>query len=101
MSVALVGGMDRLSSHYVDEADRLGIRLTVFNVSRPGMAEKIRNVDALVVFTNKISHESRGQALRAARARNIPVVLRHSCGICTFRNCLDCLKKQLGGIGND
>jgi len=100
MSVALVGGMDRLARHYIGEAKRLGIFLQVFNVSEPGMVEKIQNVDALVIFTNKISHQARAQALRVARLRKIPVLLRHSCGICTFRSCLDCLKNQLGGIGN-
>lgn len=100
MSIALIGGMDRLARHYVGEAKRIGISLKVFDVSEPSMVEKIRNVDALVVFTNKVSHQARAQALRVARSRKIPVFLRHSCGICTFRNCLDCLKNQLGGTGN-
>jgi hypothetical protein len=33
MSIALIGGMDRLARHYVSEAERLGIFLKVFNVS--------------------------------------------------------------------
>jgi hypothetical protein len=102
MSVALIGGMNRLERHYIDEAKRHGISLRVFSVSETGMAEKIRNVDALVVFTNKVSHKARAQALQVARSRKIPMLLRHSCGVCTFRDCLDCLQKQKrhGGFGN-
>ncbi len=100
MSVALVGGMDRLERHYIDEARRHGIALKVFGTAETGMAGKMRNVDALVVFTNKVSHEARAQACRVARSRKIPLLLRHSCGVCTFRDCLNCLKNLPGGSGN-
>lgn len=100
MCIALIGGMDRLGKHYAEEAERRGILLKVFNGPDASMAAKIRDVDALVIFTNKVSHRARREAMRVARSRKIPVAMHHSCGICTFRSCLDCLKNRLGGIGN-
>lgn len=100
MSVALIGGMERLERRYADEARRLGIALKVFNVAEAGMAGKLKKVDALVVFTNKVSHEARTEAFRVARSRGIPLILRHSCGVCTFRDCINCLNNRLGGNGN-
>ncbi|MDA8121530.1 MAG: DUF2325 domain-containing protein [Deltaproteobacteria bacterium] len=92
MCVGLIGGMDRLGKHYAAEAKQRGILLKVFNVPEASMAAKIRGVDALVIFTNKVSHRARREAVHVARSRKIPVFLHHSCGVCTFRRCLDCLK---------
>ncbi len=92
MCIALIGGMDRLERCYVMEAERVGISLKVFN--RPGaqMKPRMGHVDAMVIFTNKVSHRAKREAMGVAKSRNIPVYLRHSCGICTLRRCLDCIK---------
>lgn len=91
MCVALIGGMDRLERHYVVEAERFGIELKVFTKFETKIASKIKNVDALVIFTNKVSHKARGEVMSIARAENIPVLMYHSCGICTLRDCFNCL----------
>ena len=91
MCVALIGGMDRLERHYINEAERFGVELKVFTKFEANIALKIKNVDALVILTNKVSHGARKEAMDIAKAGNIPVLMRHSCGICTLRDCLDCL----------
>lgn len=91
MCVALIGGMDRLERQYLDEAAKLGIDLRVFTKSEAGITSKIRNVDAMVIFTNKVSHQVKKQAVVAAKTKNIPIFMHHSCGICTLRECLGCL----------
>lgn len=93
MCVALVGGMDRLERHYINEASKLGVKLKVFSQNIGARALKIRNVDAVVVFTNKVSHNSRKDALRAARSKKIPFLMCHSCGVSSLKDCLNCLKK--------
>ena len=60
------------------------------------MAAKIKNVDAVVIFTNKISHNAKREVMRIAKVRKIPVFMHHSCGICTWRDCLNCLKNRKG-----
>ena len=89
MCVALVGGMDRLERRYIEEARRLGIDLRVFTRPETGLKSKIENVDAVVVFTNKVSHEARNIVMKTARSRGTPVYVHHSCGICSLRDCLN------------
>jgi hypothetical protein len=91
MCLAVIGGMDRLQRHYREEADRTGVELRIFNRSEANLAAKLNNVDALVIFTNKISHRARNEAVTVARRKEIPVFMYHSCGVCTLRNCLNCL----------
>ncbi len=92
MCIALIGGMDRLERRYIDEAARFGIALKVFTKSETNLSKKIVNVDAVVIFTNKVSHRAKKEAMNTARAKNIPVFDYHSCGICTLRDCLNCIK---------
>ena len=91
MCVALIGGMDRLERHYFEEAGKTGIDLRIFSVLEANLASKIKNVDAIVIFTNKVSHKVKKQAMDASRANGIPVFMHHSCGVCTLRECLNCL----------
>ncbi len=96
-------GIDRrngqLERHYKSEAVRFGIDLKVFNTSVAGIASKLKNMDAVVIFTNKVSHRARKEVLKAARTRNVPVYQCHSCGVCTLRDCFNCLNNYKEGSG--
>jgi hypothetical protein len=91
MSVALIGGMDRLERHYTDEAQRAGVGLRVFSRSEVNIVAKLKNMDAMLIFTNKVSHRVKTEAMKAAKAHGIPVYMQHSCGVCTLRACLNCM----------
>lgn len=97
MCVAVIGGMERLERHYRNEADKFGIDLKVFNTSAAGIASKLKNVDAIVIFTNKVSHRARREAMQFARSGKVPVFQYHACGLCTLRDCFSCLNKTTGG----
>lgn len=56
MCVAVIGGMDRLERHYREEAKRAGIELRVFNRPEVDLGDKLKHVDALLIFTGKVSH---------------------------------------------
>lgn len=92
MSIALIGGIDRLGEKYLKEAKELGMDLRIFSQSERNMASKIKNADAVVIFTNKVSHQARNEAFGAAKKHGIPVFMHHACGVCTLRECLSCLK---------
>lgn len=98
MCIAVIGGMDRLERHYKNEAQKLGIELKVFNSAASGMISIIKAVDAVVIFTNKVSHRARKEAMSTAKSKNIPVFQYHSCGICTLRNCFNCLNIGEGRV---
>ncbi|WP_298433584.1 DUF2325 domain-containing protein [Geobacter sp.] len=91
MCIALIGGMDRLEKHYMEEAERCGVDLKVFTRSQVNIGPKLKNVDAIVILTNKVSHNVKKQAMSTAKANGIPVFMHHSCGVCTLRDCLNCL----------
>lgn len=94
MCIALIGGMDRLGKHYQEEADRAGVTLQFFSTSQTNIAAKLKKVGAMVIFTNKVSHRVKIEAMHVAKANDIPVFMHHACGICTFRNCLKCLAQN-------
>ena len=91
MSVVLIGGMDRLEPQYLREAERAGVELSVFTTAQNSIAAKLKHADAVVIFTNKVSHRARNGAVNAARANDIPVYMHHACGVCTLRECLKCI----------
>ena len=97
MCVALIGGMDRLERQYINVAKQLGIKLKVFSKHKPTLQSKIENVDGMVIFTNKVSHEARKEAVRIAKINKIPFLMHHSCGVCTLRDCLGSLKGREKG----
>jgi len=91
MCVGLIGGMDRLERHYMNEAGMFDIELKVFNKCEANLSKKINHVDALIIFTDKVSHNARKEAMHVARSRRIPILMYHSSGISTLRNGLDLL----------
>ena len=88
MCVALIGGMDRLEREYQNEAEKLGVKLRVFTKAKSGLPSRVKNVDAVVVFTGKTSHRIKKEAVNTAKAGCIPVVMCHACGVCSLRECL-------------
>ena len=99
MCIALVGGMDRLKSEYEKRAGEYGVRLCHFKRGCPRFAKRLANMDAIVIFTNKVSHNAKRTALARARAGGIPVVMCHSCGLKSLERCLECIMKVNFKVG--
>ncbi|ADH87104.1 DUF2325 domain-containing protein [Desulfurivibrio alkaliphilus] len=97
MSIAIIGGMKRLESRYREEGRRRGFDLKVFNVAGRDLERKLLKMAAVVLFTDRISHNARREVVRAARLHRIPLYQYHSCGLCTLRDCLDCLSAPSDG----
>jgi len=92
MCIALIGGMDRLDKHYKEVAQSAGLSLLIFTRSQTNIAAKLKKADVMVIFTNKVSHRVKTEAMQAAKSFGIPVIMRHTCGVCTLRECLECYK---------
>lgn len=90
MCIALIGGMDRLDKHYKEVAELAGLSLQIFSKSQTNIAAKLKKADLMVIFTNKVSHRVKTEAMQAAKSCGIPVIMRHTCGVCTLRECLEC-----------
>ena len=80
--------MDRLYKDYIAAAKEKGHSLKCISRNERNFTDKIGNPDAMIVFTNKISHEAKRKAVQVARSRNIPLQMVHSCGVSSLRECL-------------
>ena len=92
--IALIGGIERLKNHYTSEAEKLSIHLRIFNTSKANREAKLHSFDAVVIFTNQVSHRAKGEVMAISKSCNIPVLMSHSCGVCSLRNCINCLKDK-------
>ena len=102
MTAVLVGGMDRLQPHYQKTARKAGYRLKMFTGTENSINERIGKIDLMIIFTGKVSHSARKSAFEAAKAENIPVIMCHTCGVSTLKECLEnknCPVKQGRGAG--
>ena len=100
MTAALIGGMDRLQPHYHKTARKAGFKLKMFTGTENTINDRLGNINLVIIFTGKVSHSARKIAINAARAENIPLLMCHSCGVSTLRECLEnrtCPVKQAGG----
>jgi hypothetical protein len=66
--------------------------IQIFSQDDRGMCSKIKNAEGVVIFTNKISHQARNRAVNSAKSEGVPVLMHHSCGVCSLRECLHCLE---------
>jgi hypothetical protein len=92
MSIVLVGGMDRLGEQYRAEAKRHGVDIQIFSQDEHGLSAKIKSSDGVVIFTNKVSHQARNRAFKTAKSEGVPVLMHHSCGVCSLGECLSCIE---------
>jgi len=94
MSIVVLGGMDRLERQYVDEGEKHGIKLKIFSRLEGNLSSRLGFPDAFIIFTGKISHKALKNTSNIAKSRNIPVYYCHSAGMCSFKDCLKCIKKD-------
>lgn len=89
MCVALVGGMDRLKREYIEAANEMGVNLKVFTGKERSIKNQLGELDMLILFTGKVSHAARHEAVKHARANSIPVEMIHSSGVSSLRRCFE------------
>ncbi|EGJ49300.1 DUF2325 domain-containing protein [Desulfocurvibacter africanus] len=89
MCAALIGGMSRLKREYAEAAKALGVTLKVFDGNESYIADRIGQTECLILFTGKLSHKARSEAMRHAVRNGIPVRQCHSSGISSLRQCLN------------
>ncbi|TVQ97629.1 MAG: DUF2325 domain-containing protein [Desulfovibrionales bacterium] len=88
MCATLIGGMDRLKPNYLLTARQAGVDLKIFTGKENTIASSLRDSEMIIIFTNKVSHQARNEAMQVAKARNIPVHMLHSCGVSSLKKCL-------------
>ena len=89
MSAVLVGGMDRLRQEYIEAARAMGVSLKVFTGQERSIKSQIGDIDLMILFTAKLSHAARQEAVRHAKTNNIPLHMIHSAGVSALRRCIE------------
>ena len=88
MCAVLIGGMDRLCQDYIGAAKTLGVELKVFTGQERSLKNRVGLADVLILFTGKLSHSAKNEALQHAKTNNIPVRMLHSSGVSSLRRCI-------------
>ena len=94
MSVAVIGGIDRLRRLYEKKGLEFGFKVKVFSQKAPGIRKRLNGVKGLVLFTDTVSHRLVKEALMVARKQGIPVERSHS-------SSLNGLHRSLQGLSYD
>ncbi len=94
MSIAVIGGMDRLKRDYQKVGAKYGVDIYHFERGRQGLEKRLGKMDAIVIFTGRVSHNAMLQARSAGTARGVRVSMSRSCGLSSLGRCLDRIIKE-------
>lgn len=97
MTVALIGGLDRLAPHYTAlEKDHGDLTIKLFTRFKPGLSDRIASVDGVVLCTDLVSHQSAREVYRLARDHDLKVVCTHRSSVSAVRKSVEALAKSCG-----
>ena len=89
MSVAIVGGLDRLKRLYEKKCMDMGYQVKVFSQRVPNLANRMHGVNGIIIFTGAVAHPMVAEAARVARMWNIPLERSQSSSVSALKRCLD------------
>ncbi len=88
MSVAILGGLDRLKKSYEKKGQDLGYQVNVFIQRVPDFAQHLNKVHLIVIFTGNVAHHMVEDARRIAKKYNIPIGRSRSNSVAALKRCL-------------
>lgn len=94
MTVVMVGGLKRLERHYLSAAAEERIDLRILNRCCPEFSRRIGGADAVILFTDLVSHESAKQVYQFARTSDLCLVCSHNSSLTAAKRCLREAKQQ-------
>ncbi len=89
MSVAILGGLDRLRRSYEKKGNDLGYRVKVYSRKVPNLADRLSGMDRIVIFTGTVAHPMVAEAVRAAKKYRIPLGRIHRNSVSAMVRCLE------------
>jgi len=90
MSIAILGGIDRLIPHYTKHGRTMGFsNIKVFSKKMPNMVKRLSKYGAIVICTGNIAHTMVEGTIRMAQNNGIPVGRTHSSGVTAMKKCLE------------
>ena len=90
MSIAILGGIDRLIPHYTKHGRTMGFsNIKVFSKKMPNMVKRLSKYQAIVICTGNVAHKMVEGTIRMAQNNGIPVGRTHSSGVTAMKKCLE------------
>ena len=90
VSVAILGGLDRLKPHYLNQGRSLGFdKMKVFSKKFPDMVKRLSKFERIVICTGNISHAMVEGNVRIAQINGIQIGRTHSSSVSAMKKCLE------------
>ena len=90
MSVAILGGLDRLKPHYLKQGRSLGFsNMKVFSRKIPDMVKRLSKFERIVICTGNVAHTMVEGTVRMAHINGIPISHSHSSSVSAMKKCLE------------
>ena len=90
MSVAILGGLDRLKPHYLKQGRSLGFNnVKVFSKKFPDMVKRLSKFERIVICTGNVAHSMVEGTVRMAQLNGIQVDRTHSSSVSAMKKCLE------------
>ena len=89
MSIAILGGLDRLKPHYLRHGRSLGFNnVKVFSKKFPDMVKRLSKFEKIVICTGNVAHSMVEGTVRMAQANGIQIGRTHSSSVSAMKKCL-------------
>ena len=88
MSVAIIGGNERMERRYKDLCEEYSYEAKVFTKPK-GIKNKLGNPSLVILFTNTVSHKMIEQTLSAIPSDAAKVIRSHSSSVSSLKKILE------------
>ena len=90
VSVAILGGLDRLKPYYLKQGHSLGFNnMKVFSKKFPDMVKRLSKFERIVICTGNVAHTMVEGTVRMAQINGIQIGRTHSSSVSAMKKCLE------------
>ena len=90
VSVAILGGLDRLKPYYLKQGRNLGFdNMKVFSKKFPDMVKRLSKFERIVICTGNVAHTMVEGTVRMAQINGIQIGRTHSSSVSAMKTCLE------------
>ncbi|MBH1941805.1 DUF2325 domain-containing protein [Mobilitalea sibirica] len=89
MSILLIGGHERMENIYIKKGKEKGHKLKVMSKMKTDFSKRIGNPDAIIIFTNEVSHKMVIAAESAAKKNDVAIIKCHTSSQSALKNILE------------
>ena len=90
VSVAILGGLDRLKPYYLKQGRNLGFdNMKVFSKKFPDMVKRLSKFERIVICTGNVAHTMVEGIVRMAQINGIQIGRTHSSSVSAMKKCFE------------